>query len=186
MSLHRARISHRVRHYFHTMLAYCPCLISHSTAIYHFRRVPKVLPNKRFESGGGIFNGNTGIFRRHSGCLLLPLLLLLFFFSFSFFRFWQARRSKGTLLPPQVTNRSLDSSQISRDRFLTQQEISLSLISRDLVARDLVTPLAIHVYKCHWRGWQSSNCRLKLKATKRAASFDQLVLRTCQSVISGE
>ena len=123
-----------VRHYFHTMLAYCPCLISHSTDIYHFRRVPKMLPNKRFESGGGIFNGNTGIFRRHSGCLLLPLLLLLFF-SFSFFRFRQARRSKGALLPPQVTNRSLDSSQILRDRFLTRREISSSLI---LIATPLV------------------------------------------------
>jgi len=95
------------------------CLISHSTTIYHFRRVPKMLPNKRFESGGGIINGNTGIFRRNSGCLLL---LLLFFFSFSFCRFWQARCSTGAVLPPQVTNRSLDSSQISRDRFLTRQD----------------------------------------------------------------
>ena len=112
-----------------------------TTAIYHFRRIPKVLANKQFESGGGIFNGNTGIFRHHSGCLLLPLLLLLFFFSFSFFRFWQAKRSKGALLPQQLTNRSLDSSQISQDIFLTWREISSSLISRDLVARDLVTPL---------------------------------------------
>ena len=125
---------------------YCPCLISHSTAIHNFRRVPKMLPNKWFKSGGGIFDGNTGIFRRHSGCLWLlpllppwlPLLLLLFFSSFSFVKFWQARRSKGALLPLQATNRSLDSSQISRDRFL---RISSSLISRDLVARDLVTPL---------------------------------------------
>ena len=136
---------------------YCPCLISHSTAIHNFRRVPKMLPNKWFKSGGGIFNGNTGIFRRHSDCLwllpLLPLLLLLFFFSFSFVRFWQARRSKGALLPPQATNRSLDSSQISRDRFLTRRVISLSLISRDLVARDLVTPL-LYIYTikpyCIW------------------------------------
>ena len=44
-------------------------------------------------------------------------------------RFWQARHSKGALLPPQVTNRSLDSSQISRDRFLTRREISSRLIS---------------------------------------------------------
>ena len=124
---------------------YCPCLISHSTAIHNFRRVPKMLPNKSFKSGGGIFDGNTGIFRRHSGCLwllpLLPLLLLLFLFSFSFVRFWQARRIKGALLPLQATNRSLDSSEISRDRFLTRRVISSSLISRDLVARDLVTPL---------------------------------------------
>ena len=121
---------------------YCLCLISHTTAIHNFRRVPKMLPNKSFKSGGGIFDGNTGIFRRHSGCLwllpLLPLLLVLFFFSFSYVRFWQSRRSKGALLPLQATNRSLDSSQISRDRFL---RISSSLISRDLVARDLVTPL---------------------------------------------
>jgi len=59
---HKLKLNCRgVRHYFHTMLAYCPCLISHSTAIYHFVRLPKMLPNKRFESGGGIFNGNTGI-----------------------------------------------------------------------------------------------------------------------------
>jgi len=102
-------ISRGVRHYFHTMLVYC--LITHFTAIYHFCRVPKMLPNKRFESGRGIFNGNTSIFRRHSGWLLLPFLPLLFF-SFSFFRFWQARCSKGATLPPQVTNRSLDSSEI--------------------------------------------------------------------------
>ena len=127
---------------------YCPCLISHSTAIHNFRQVPKMLPNKSFKSGGGIFDGNTGIFRRHSGCLwLLPLLplLLLFFFSFSFVRFWQPRRSKGASLPLQATNRSLDSSQISRDRFITRRVISSSLISRDLVARDLVTPLIISI-----------------------------------------
>ena len=131
---------------------YCPCLISHSTAIHNFRRVPKMRPNKSFKSGGGIFDGNTGIFRRHSGCLwllpllpLLPLLLLLFFFSFSFVRFWQARRIKGALLPLQATNRSLDSSQISRDRSLRRRVISSSLISRDLVARDLVTPLIISI-----------------------------------------
>ena len=108
---------------------YCPCLISHSTAIHNFRRVPKMLPNKWFKSGGGIFDGNTGIFRRHS------------------------RRSKGALLPLQATNRSLDSSQISRDRFLTRRVISLSLISQDLVARDLVTPL-LYIYTikpyCIW------------------------------------
>jgi len=93
---HKLKLNCRgVRHYFHTKFAYCLCLISLSTAIYHFRRVPKMLPNKRFESGGGIFNVNTVIFRRHSGCLLLPLLLPLFFFSFSF-RFWQA--SKGLML----------------------------------------------------------------------------------------
>ena len=57
-----------LRHYFHTMLAYCPCLISHSTAIYHFRRVPKMLPNKRFGSVRGIFNGNTGIFVILAAC----------------------------------------------------------------------------------------------------------------------
>ena len=132
---------------------YCPCLISHSTAIHNFRRVPKMLPINSFKSGGGIFDGNTGIFRRHSGCLwllpLLPLLLLLFFFSFSFVRFWQARRIKGALLPLQATNRSLDS---SRDRFLTRRVISSSLISRDLVARDLVTPLFISI-SIIWERW---------------------------------
>ena len=138
---------------------YCPCLISHSTAIHHFRRVPKMLPNKWFKSRGGIFDGNTDIFARHSGCLwllpLLPLLLLLFFFSFSFVRFWQARRSKGALLPLQATNRSLDSSEISRDRFLTRRVISLSLISRDLVSRDLVTP---HTYFYLLRKWTLYYC----------------------------
>ena len=129
-------------------------LISHCTAIHHFRRVPKMLPNKSFKSGAGIFHGNTGIFRRHSGCLwllpLLPLHLLLFFFSFSFVRVWRPRRSKGALLPLKATNRSLDSSEISRDRFLTRRVISSSLISRDLVARDLVTPLVNNIdHKCY-------------------------------------
>jgi hypothetical protein len=128
---------------------YCPCLISQSTAIHHFRRVPKMLPNKWFKSGGGIFDGNTGIFRRHSGCLwLLPLLPLLpFFFSFSFVRFWQARHSNGALLPPQATNRSLDSSQISRDRFLTQRVISSSLILRH--------PYCLHTIISISNSWKS-------------------------------
>jgi len=58
----------------------------------------------------------SGIKRRKRRRKLL-LLLLFFFFFFSFFRFWQARPSKCALLPPQVTNRRFDSSQISRDRF---------------------------------------------------------------------
>ena len=101
-----------------------------TTAIYHFRQVPNALANKQFESGGGIFNGNT-IF---SDIILAARCFLSFATSSSFpfpsfFRFWQARHSKGALLPPQVINRTLDSSQISQERFLTWREISSSLIS---------------------------------------------------------
>lgn len=118
MSLLSARVSRGVRFFFSYSFSYCPCLVCHSVAVHYFLWVPKILSHKRFKSGGGI---SMLIFTDVILAALDRLLLLSFFLSVS-----------GRLLPCA-----------HKTAFPLNEKYRHSLVSLDLVARYLVTPLLL-------------------------------------------